>query len=361
MVETTAFNTLKSLSQKYPVVILCAPAGCGLPAMARRLMPTKNYIDLENPQTLRLAKESPRTFLMAFPDGVIIRAIDRLPQMIDAMVYHVGKGGFTPGKYIATTTTHIDFQDPDNRIAICNVSGLTVDDLARRNISVANPFQIMLSGQFPSEPESNIKNILERNIRRFINISNLDLFLTFMKVCAEESGLPFSVNSLAKKTGISAPTAKSWLSVLEKNYIIRSFSDHDDEKTAFYFCDTGILCNLLGITAKEELILSPHKSRVVRCFAVNELLRGRFAKAMECNLKIGGSCDLEVSWKEPYSLFIEPNIEVTEFCTNRAKHAPEGSKSLILYLGDVTYSRDGIDCIGYRDWAKLAMQIDYFS
>ena len=361
MVETTAFHTLKSLCQKYPVVILCAPAGCGLPAIARRLMPTKNYIDLENPQTLRLAKESPRTFLMAFPDGVIIHAIDRLPQMIDAMAYHVGKGGFTPGKYIATTTTHIDFQDPDNRIAICNVSGLTVDDLARRNVSVANPFQIMLSGQLPSEPESNITNILERNIRRFINCSNLDLFLSFMKACAEESGDSFSVNSLAKKTGISAPTAKSWLSVLEKNYIVRFFCDHNGEKTAFYFCDTGILCYLLGITSKEDLILSPHKSRVARTFAVNELLRGRFAKALECNLLLGSCSDLEASWKEHYCLFIEPNIEVTEFCSNKAKHASEGSKTLILYLGDVTYSRDGIDCIGYRDWAKLAMQIDYFS
>jgi hypothetical protein len=219
----------------------------------------------------------------------------------------------------------------------------------------------MLSGQLPSEPESNIKNILERNIRRYINVSNLDLFLSFMKACAEESGSPFSVNSLAKKTGISAPTAKSWLSVLEKNYIIRSFSDHDDEKVSFYFCDTGILCNLLEIKTKEDLILCPHKNRVARTFAVNELLRGRFAKALECNLQIGGSCDLEASWKEHYSLFIEPNIEVTEFCTNKAKHASGDSKSLILYLGDVTYSREGIDCIGYRDWAKLAMQIDYFS
>ena len=361
MVETTAFHTLKSLCQKHPVVILCAPAGCGLPAMARRLMPTKSYIDLENPQTLRLAKESPRTFLMAFSDGVIIHAIDRLPQMIEAIIYHVVKGGFSPGKYIATTTTHIDFQDPDNRIAICSVSGLTVDDLARRNISVTNPFQIMLSGQLPTEPEGNIKNILERNIRRFINCSNLDLFLSFMKACAEESGEPFSVNSLAKKTGISAPTAKSWLSILEKNYIIRAFSDHNDGKTAFYFCDTGILCNLLDIKTKEELILSPHKSRVARTFTVNELLRGRFAKALECNLLLGSCCDLEASWKEHYCLFIEPNIEVTEFCTNKAKHASEDAKSLILYLGDVTYSRDGIDCIGYRDWAKLAMQIDYFS
>lgn len=360
MIETTAFHTLKTLSQKYPVVLLSGPAGCNLGAMARRLMPSKNYIDLENPQTLRLAKESPRTFLMAFPDGVIIHAIDKLPQMIDAIVYHVGKGGFTPGKYIATTTMDLDFQDPDNRIATCNVLGLTVEDLSRRNVSIANPFQMILCGQLPSDPETVTKMILEKNIRTHINVSNLDLFLSFMKACAKESGEMFSVNSLAKKTGISAPTAKTWLSVLQKNFIIRTITDKDGGKV-FYFCDSGLLCSLLGITKKEDLILSPHKARVVKTFVVNELLRGRFAKALESNLILGSDCDFEASWKESYSLFIEPNIEVTEFCTKRTKHAPEGSKTLILYLGDVTYSRDGIDCIGYRDWAKLAMQLDYFS
>lgn len=360
MVETSAFHTLKSLCQKYPVVLLSGPVGCGLESMARRLMPSKNYIDLENPQTLRLAKESPRTFLMAFPDGVIIHAIDKLPQMIDAVVYHVGKWGFTPGKYIATTTTNLDFQDPDNRIATCNVLGLTVEDLSRSNAPIANPFQIILSGQLPSEPDTVTKMILEKNIRTHINVSNLSLFLSFMKACATESGEMFSVNSLAKKTGVSAPTAKTWLSVLQKNFIIRTISDKGGGKI-FYFCDSGLLCSLLGITKKEDLILSLHKDRIVRTFAVNELLRGRFAKALESNLNLGSDCDFEASWKEGYSLFIEPNIEVTEFCTKKAKHASNGSKTLILYLGDVTYSRDGIDCIGYRDWAKLAMQLDYFS
>lgn len=360
MTETSAFHALKSLCQKYPVVLLSGPEGCGLPAMARRLMPAKSYIDLENAQTLRLAKESPRTFLMAFPEGVIIHAIDRLPSLMEAIVYHVGKWGFTPGKYIATTTSRLDVQDPDNRIAICNVSGLTVDDLSHCNTSVANPFQIMLSGQLPSDSESTIEQILEKNISRCINISNLNLFISFMKACAEESGGKFSVNSLARNTSVSAPTAKSWLSVLEKNFVVRSFSDPDGNK-AFYFCDTGILCNLLGISTKEDLVLSPHKARVVKTFAVNELLRGRFAKAMDSELQIGINCDFKATWKESYTLFIEPNIEVTEFCTKRAKYTPEGSKTLILYLGDVTYSRDGIDCIGYRDWAKLAMQIDYFS
>ena len=361
MVETSAFHTLKTLCQKYPVVLLSGPEGCMLSAMARRLMPTKNYIDLENAQTLKLAKESPRTFLMAFPEGVIIHAIDRLPALIDAMVYHVGKKGFTPGKYIATTTSRLDFEDPDNRIATCNVLGLTVDDLVRSNLPVSNPFQIMISGQLPTEPDLVIRKILEKNIRRHINISNLDLFFSFMKACAKESGGSFSANSLAKITSVSAPTAKAWLSVLEKNHIIHFFSDAESGDRAFFFCDTGILCSLLGIKTKEELILSPHKARVAKTFAVNELLRGRYSKVFESDLQLGENCDFNSSWKERYSLFIEPNIEVTEFCTKRAKHAPEDTKTLILYLGDGTYSRDGIDCIGYRDWAKLAMQLDYFS
>ena len=39
----------------------------------------------------------------------------------------------------------------------------------------------------------------------------------------------------------------------------------------------------------------------------------------------------------------------------------DGPRAVILYLGDVTYNRDGVDCIGFRDWGKLAMEMNYFS
>ena len=367
MIETSAFHMLRMLSQKYPVVLISGPPGCNVASIAKRLMPQKSFVDLENSQIFRLAKESPRTFLMAFPEGVIINAIERLPSMMDAVIYHVVKWGFTPGKYLVVSRSDTDFQDLDGRIAKLDVAGLSIEDLARLRYPLNNPFQVLFQGQLPQILDGTLKMddliglVFRKSILRHINVSNSGLFLTFMKACASCSAQDFSLNMIAKQTGISAPTAKTWLSVLERGYIVRTLSTHDSDRKAFFLYDTGLLCNLLGIGSKEELILSPHKERVMKTFAVNELLRGRFAKAMNRSLDLGTACDLEASWKENFSIVLEPNIEVTEARMEKAKALAGRAKPLILYLGDGTYSRDGIDCIGYRDWSKLAMEIDYFS
>ena len=367
MVETATFHTLSFLCQRYPLVLISGPFGCNAETLARRLMPSKSFIDLENDQIFRLAKESPRTFLMAFPDGLIIKAIDRLPSMMDAIRYMIGKWGYTSGKYIAISNNMQVSDGSDERTARIEVAGLSVDDLERLKLPYNNPFQIIYGGQLQLVADGSfsidsiISHLLENIIIRHINGSNLGLFLKFMNVCASESSASFSLNSIAKQTGISAPTAKVWFSILEQNLVIRILTSSDSGKREFFFSDTGILCRLLGIGSKEDLILSPHRQRIVRTFVVNELLRGRFSKNLERNLLLCNSNDFDAAWKDNYSIVVEPNIEITEARMEKAKSTPNDSKPLILYLGDVTYSRDGIDCIGYRDWIKLAMEIDYFS
>jgi len=62
-------------------------------------------------------------------------------------------------------------------------------------------------------------------------------------------------------------------------------------------------------------------------------------------------------------MIVDPNIEVTQETISRIGRMDRksGCKTLILYLGDVTYSMGNTDCISFRDWAKLAAGIDYFS
>ena len=62
-------------------------------------------------------------------------------------------------------------------------------------------------------------------------------------------------------------------------------------------------------------------------------------------------------------MIVDPNIEVTQETVARIGKADRksGKKTLVLYLGDVTYSMGSTDCISFRDWAKLAAGIDYFS
>ena len=367
MVETAAYRSLKSLASRYPIIIMCGPRGAGDSSLARRLMPIKSYINLEDKTAFALAKQSPKTFLLAFPDGAIIDSVQLLPEIVDAMRYHVGRWGFTPGKFVAISNSTIECDTSDGRVAYCNASGLTVDDLEDMKRPVANPFKLMHAGQLPDVTEGKtdinalVDEILVKDIRKHINISNLDTFRAFMKNCALSSTQRLSLNMVAKQSGISAPTAKAWLSVLQQNLVVRlAYEKSNSSHFSVFFTDTGILCNLLEIENAESLILGPHRDRVARTFAFNELLRGRFSKNLDPGLLLGIQADFQANFSENFYLVIDPNIEVTEGKMAQAIHI-SNRKAVILHLGDVTYTKDGIDCVSFRDWARLAMEIDYFS
>ena len=124
----------------------------------------------------------------------------------------------------------------------------------------------------------------------------------------------------------------------------------------------------MGIENTKQTILGPYKDQIVSTFTYNELVRGRDNRQLEHNLSIGSKCDLLARWRENYAIVIEPNIEITETSLQRIKTIQKSRKNkqhplkpIILYLGDITYSHAGIDCISYRDWEKLAEGIDYFS
>ena len=77
-----------------------------------------------------------------------------------------------------------------------------------------------------------------------------------------------------------------------------------------YFTDTGLLCSLLGITSKENLLLSRHEGAVVESFAVAELLKSRLNAAERANLAYyrdrgGLKIDVVAEWERIYAIEVK--------------------------------------------------------
>ena len=185
---------------------------------------------------------------------------------------------------------------------------------------------------------------------------------SFLASLARRSGNRLSLNASAKETGISAPTAKSWLGVACRYGLARLAGDPEGHESMVFLSDTGIMCRLLGIGKWEDLVLSPLRDDVVRTYAFNELLRGRNSIGAEAQMYASQTADFRADWKRRYSIIIDPNLEVTQEKAALAKKASgQGRKALVLYLGDVTYNMGNLDCISFRDWTRLSSEIDYFS
>ena len=100
-----------------------------------------------------------------------------------------------------------------------------------------------------------------------------------------------NVASLAKDAGISVITANAWISILEASFILlrlppyyKNFSKRVIKSPKIYFCDTGLLCNLLNIFNKKKKKKSGLRGAIFENFVVTEYMKKALFKGEEPQL-----------------------------------------------------------------------------
>ena len=168
--------------------------------------------------------------------------------------------------------------------------------------------------------------------------------------------------------GVSAVTVKSWLSVLEASYIIH-FLEPDSNNLGksivktpkLYFVDPGLMCYLLRLDSKEDLLLDDHKGSVVETMAVSELLKKRYNEGKKPSLtffrdKNGFEVDTIAYWKHTFAIEVKSNSETEKkMSVNVKKYTAlrgENSKGMVYYLGDLTCNINGVQYLSWKDWGK---------
>ena len=128
-----------------------------------------------------------------------------------------------------------------------------------------------------------IQTYVERDLSELIHVKDLKQFRKFIALCAARVGQLVNLNSLANECGISQPTAKSWISVLESSYIMyqlqpyfSNFSKRVTKSAKLYFYDTGLLCHLLKLNDAESVKISALKESLFENYVINEYLKKNY-------------------------------------------------------------------------------------
>lgn len=385
MITRHAESALKRLAKQFPVVGITGPRQSGKSTLAKLAFLDKKYITFDDDGYRRLADESPQEFLMAFPDGLIIDESQKVPKIFDAVKYFVDQGEYTPGKYILTGSSqfklrHNMTESLAGRAAFVRLLPFSMGELVEHGLLSDNPYDLVLQGLYPPIHDvqkhfvkddwfsAYVENYLERDVAELVNSGNISIFRKFIKLCAVQSGQILSMNSMSKAIGVSAPTIKSWLSVLENSYIIhflqpslKNFGKALVRSPKMYFVDSGLLCYLLGIRSREELLLSPYKGAIVESFAVAELLKYKFNRGELANLsfyrdKNGFEVDVIAEWHKLLALEIKSSISPSGDLTKGVRRylnlSEEQVFGAVLYFGENTITANNVTYIGYRDWYK---------
>ncbi|MXW16333.1 MAG: DUF4143 domain-containing protein [Gemmatimonadetes bacterium] len=173
-----------------------------------------------------------------------------------------------------------------------NLLPLTWDEITRFDRSPASLEEAMFAGGYPRvfdrqlDPSrwlrSYVATYIERDVRTISNVGDLMMFQRFVELCAGRTGQLLNYSSLAGDCGVSQPTAKAWLSILETSFIaFRLPAFHSNlrkrlvKMPKLYFCDTGVVCWLLGIREPAQLRSHPLRGAIFETWMVSEIVKHR--------------------------------------------------------------------------------------
>ncbi len=282
------------LASWYPVVSVTGPRQSGKSTLVKAVFPNYKYINLEDPATRARAQIDPSGFVASLPTHVIIDEAQYAPDLFSAIQARVDESD-QMGQFVLSGSQNFQLlsaikQSLAGRVGIAKLLPLSCAELDKASLLPDNIMEVMVRGLYPrlytsSVPsrifyENYLDTYVTRDVLGFLDVRNESAFRTFVKLCAARAGGILNVSGLARDAGVSAATAKNWLSMLESSYVIslvRPYSANIGKRLIkapkLYFFDTGLLCHLLGIVSPAQLFESPMYGSIFENFVIVEQLK----------------------------------------------------------------------------------------
>ena len=287
---------LLQAAQTAPSITLTGPRQSGKTTLARTVFPRHRYVSLEAPDTRSFAAEDPRGFLTEYPDGAIIDEIQRAPEL-PAYLQGVIDDNPSPGRWLLTGSQNLALtasvsQSLAGRTAVHHLLPLARREVERFDQHPRTLEEALFAGGYPRifdrrpDPSewlrSYVATYVERDVRAISQVGDLATFQRFVELCAGRTGQLVNFLSLASDCGVSQPTAKSWLSILEASFIVfrlppfhRNLGRRLVKTPKLHFYDTGLACWLIGIRTPQQLRTHPLRGAIFESWVVSEIVKHR--------------------------------------------------------------------------------------
>jgi predicted AAA+ superfamily ATPase len=283
--------------KKYPVLVLTGPRQSGKTTFLRNQFPTYTYVNLENLDNRNYARNDPNGFLKEHDRYVIFDEVQRVPELFSYIQTKVDEDKIM-GQYILSGSQNFHLmrnitQSLAGRVALFKLLPFDCQEMQQAGWLDEDYAVNLQKGFYPAIYDRDIpskafysnylQTYVERDLSELIQVKDLKQFRNFISLCAARVGQLLNLNSLANECGISQPTAKSWLSVLETSYIVYQLQPYHTnmnkritKSSKLYFYDTGLLCFLLKIKDAAHLKTSPYKGSLFENYVINEYLKQNY-------------------------------------------------------------------------------------
>lgn len=305
MIKRTLESRLKEIVGYYPVVLVTGPRQSGKSTLCRMTYPQNRYVSLEALDIRDFARNDPRGFLEEYSQDVIIDEVQHVPELLNYLQSNVDEHP-EPGRFILTGSQHFGLsqsvsQSLAGRCGILVLLPPSLEELQKFSNSPRDLFTLLWQGAYPRIYDRNIpahqwladytSTYVQRDVREVLNVSDLQSFSGFIKLCAGRTGQELNLSNLGGDAGVTHNTARSWVSVLETSWIIHRLPAwHTNirkqvvKAPKLNFLDSGLVCYLLGIREPEQLRLHPLRGAIFESWVVSEIYKNLAHKGTQPNL-----------------------------------------------------------------------------
>ena len=304
------------LNNEVKVFFLIGPSQSGKTTFLKQLAsPNRKYADLAEPALRSVANEEPVLFLQRYAPPVLIDNIQYAPELVpvikDYAIKHGKPGDFwliAPNEDAETVTAIM--QELGDKFACLELCGLSSAELDGRESTPFIPDMQLWAGRMQNPISHSVieiyeriwcgdkpamynegadwqafyaklvQDILQRDIRKFVQLNDEMKFYRFLCAAAAQTAKLLNYAVMAKETGISIPTAKQWLGILEKMGIVyllqpAAFNGvkYVVKTPKLYFTDTGLAAYLLRWNTADALELGAMSAEFFETWVIGEVYK----------------------------------------------------------------------------------------
>lgn len=263
--------------------------------LSREAEPARAIVTLDDPDIRLLAKNDPALFIQRYRPPVLIDEIQYAPELFPYIKMEVDRSQQSGAYWLTGSQSFVMMKNVGEslagRVGIINLAGLSTSEiysfpsavfttrpqsLTRRlehveKLDLNELYKRIFIGSMPklyADPDidretyyrSYIDTYLKRDIRDLTQVADEMAFYNFMTVVAARTARPVIYEEIARECGITAPTAKKWLSILLSSQLIAMVQPYHtnvlkrvSKMPLLHFLDTGLCAHLLKWSSPETL------------------------------------------------------------------------------------------------------------
>ena len=320
----------------------------GKSTLIKHEFPEYNRVNFDDKLTRLQAKEEPKLFFLNNPCPLFIDEVQKENSILEDIKLKVDESD-ERGMFILSGSQKLELmkgmsESLAGRVSITELSGLSLREIhgvefnqhfvptddyineREKEIKLYNNlWEIIHKGSYPELYDidrdwqeyysSYVSTYIERDINELISADSIT-FTKFLTVVAARTSEILNYTNIASEVGVSEPTIKNWISILERTgivYLLQPYSasalNRAIKTPKIYFRDTGLACYLTRWLTADALKCSAVAGNMFETFVVSEILKSytNEGKDYKFNIFYYRGKDKNSSIENEIDLIIEEN------------------------------------------------------